>query len=103
MDTWQKMHSGEIYDGADEDIAREQTLCLDGKDASFIRGKRVLVVDDVISTGDSLLAMETLVKEAGGEIAAKMAVLAEGAAADRDDIIVLAPLPLFNPDGTVKA
>jgi adenine phosphoribosyltransferase len=59
-------------------------------------------VDDVISTGESLRAMEELVNKAGGNIVAKMAVLAEGDAAKRDDIIVLAPLPLFNPDGTVK-
>ena len=60
-----------------------------------LKGKRVLVVDDVISTGESLAALEKLLAQAGGEIAAKMAVLAEGAAADRDDIIFLEKLPLF--------
>ena len=79
-----------------------QRLVIDTADAEMIRGKRMLIVDDVISTGESLRAMEELVNQAGGIIAGKMAVLAEGAAKDRDDIIFLAPLPLFNPDGTVK-
>ena len=79
-----------------------QTLIIDTADAELIRGKRVLVVDDVISTGESLRATEELVVQAGGNIVAKAAVLAEGDAADRPDITVLAPLPLFNPDGTVK-
>ena len=79
-----------------------QKLVIDKADADFIRGKRMLIVDDVISTGESLHAMEELVNRAGGIIAGKMAVLAEGAAQSRDDIIYLAPLPLFNPDGSVK-
>lgn len=79
-----------------------QRLVIDTADAELIRGKRMLIVDDVISTGESLRAMEELVTEAGGIIAGRMAVLAEGVAADRNDIICLAPLPLFNPDGTVK-
>ena len=80
-----------------------QKLVIDTADAELIKGKRMLILDDVISTGESLRAMETLVTEAGGIIAGKMAVLAEGDAINRDDIIVLGPLPLFNPDGTVKA
>ena len=80
-----------------------QRLVLDKNDADMIRGKRMVIVDDVISTGESLRAMEELVTAAGGIVAGRMAVLAEGDAIDRDDIIVLAPLPLFNPDGTVKA
>ena len=80
-----------------------QKLVLDVKDAEKLRGKRVLILDDVISTGESLRATEELVHQAGGIIAGKMAVLAEGDAFDRDDIIVLAKLPLFNPDGTPKA
>ena len=80
-----------------------QKLVIDSADAELIKGKRMLIIDDVISTGESLRAMEELVRQAGGIIAGKMAVLAEGAAAERDDIIVLANLPLFNPDGTVKA
>ena len=80
----------------------EQTLCLDGDDAEYMKGKRVLIVDDVISTGESLKAIEELVKQAGGNIVGKMAILAEGDATERDDIIYLEKLPLFNPDGTVK-
>lgn len=80
-----------------------QKLVIDTADAELIEGKKILIVDDVISTGESLHAMEELVKRAGGIIAGKMAVLAEGDAKDRDDIITLAPLPLFNADGTVKA
>ena len=80
-----------------------QKLVLDAEDAELIRGKRMLILDVVISTGESLRAREELVHKAGGIVAGKMAVLAEGDAIKRDDIIVLGPLPLFNPDGTVKA
>ena len=83
--------------------AHVQKLVLDAEDAEQIRGKRMLILDDVISTGESLRAMEELVEKAGGIVAGKMAVLAEGDAINREDIIVLAPLPLFNADGTVKA
>ena len=79
-----------------------QRLIIDTADAELIKGKRMLIVDDVISTGESLRAMEKLVTAAGGIIVGRMAVLAEGDAADRDDIITLAPLPVFNPDGTIK-
>ena len=79
-----------------------QRLVLDTADAELIRGKRILILDDVISTGESLRATETLVNKAGGIIAGRMAVLAEGDAQFRDDIIYLAPLPLFNPDGSIK-
>ena len=79
-----------------------QRLIIDSADAEQIRGKRMLILDDVISTGESLRAMEELVTAAGGIVAGRMAVLAEGDAIERDDIIVLAPLPLFNADGTVK-
>lgn len=82
--------------------AKEQTLCIDGDDAAFMKGKRVVIVDDVISTGESLAAVEKLVEQAGGNIVAKMAILAEGDAQNREDIIYLEKLPLFNPDGTVK-
>ena len=68
----------------------------------MMRGKRVLIVDDVISTGESLKSIETLVNQVGGNIVGKMAVLAEGEAAERDDILFLEKLPVFNPDGTVK-
>ena len=76
-----------------------QTLYLDQKDMDKMRGKRVLIVDDVISTGESLHALEVLVKEAGGEIAGKMAILAEGDAAERDDILYIQKLPLFDANG----
>lgn len=79
-----------------------QKLVIDKADAELMRGKRILIIDDVISTGESLHAMEELVTRAGGIIAGKMAVLAEGDAQHRDDIITLAPLPLFNPDGSIK-
>ncbi len=77
----------------------EQILCVDKSDADYMCGKRVLIVDDVISTGESLNALEKLVNEAGGKICGKMAVLAEGDAANRDDITYLEKLPLFNKDG----
>ena len=79
-----------------------QKLVLDKADADMIKGKRILILDDVISTGESLRATEELVNQAGGIIAGKMAVLAEGDAYNREDIIVLGKLPLFNADGTVK-
>jgi len=76
-----------------------QKLYLDKADAELMRGKRILIVDDVISTGESLKALETLVNTAGGTIVGKMAVLAEGDAMNRSDIKYLAPLPLFNAEG----
>ena len=79
--------------------AARQTLYLDGDDAEFLRGKRVLIVDDVISTGGSLLSMENLVQQAGGEVVGKMAILAEGDATCREDIIYLEKLPLFDGNG----
>lgn len=79
--------------------AKKQTLYLDGKDAEAMCGKRVLIVDDVISTGDSLRAIEELVERAGGVVVGRMAVLAEGDAKDRKDIQYLQVLPLFDADG----
>lgn len=75
--------------------AAEQTLHLGQTEVNEIKGKRVLIIDDVISTGESLRAMEQLVEAAGGIIVGKAAILAEGDAADRDDIIFLEKLPLF--------
>lgn len=75
--------------------AKVQKLFIGRDDADYMKGKRVLIVDDVISTGGSLNAIETLVKKSGGIIAGRMAVLAEGEAKDRKDIKYLAPLPLF--------
>ena len=82
--------------------AGEQSLFLDKADADLIRGKKILLVDDVISTGGSLKAMEALVEKAGGTVTGRMAVLAEGGAADRKDILFLEKLPVFNADGSVK-
>lgn len=72
-----------------------QKLFLDADDMQYLQGKRVLLVDDVISTGDSIHALEQLVEQAGGKVIGKACVLAEGDAAQRKDIIFLEPLPLF--------
>lgn len=82
--------------------AGTQKLYLGRDDADLIRGKRIVLMDDVISTGGSLHAMEELVALAGGTVVGRIAVLAEGDAAQRQDIKFLAPLPLFNANGTVK-
>lgn len=79
-----------------------QTLFLGDDEVERMKDRKVLIVDDVVSTGESLAAMEALVKKAGGNIVGKMFVLAEGDAKNRDDVTFLAPLPLFNSDGTVK-
>ena len=73
----------------------KQILCLSREESDMIDGKRVLIVDDVISTGESIKAMESLVKKAGGKVVGKAAILAEGDSADRKDIIYLAKLPVF--------
>lgn len=75
--------------------ANVQTLCLSKEYADQVKGKRVLIVDDVISTGESLIALEKLVEAAEGEIVCKAAILAEGKSADRDDIVFLEKLPVF--------
>ena len=82
--------------------AGEQKLYLDTADAEMMKGKKILIIDDVISTGESLAAVEELVKQTGAEVCGKMTILAEGDAQDRDDIIYLEKLPLFNPDGSIK-
>ena len=98
----QKLYMSDIFSCDVNSIttAKKQTLYLDGKDAEFMRGKKVLIIDDVISTGESLRAIEELVVHAGGEIVGKMAILAEGDAMNRDDIRYLEGLPLFRADGT---
>ena len=83
--------------------AKEQRLYLDGADAALMKGKRILLVDDVISTGESLKALEALAEKAGGIICGRMAILAEGDAQQREDLVYLEKLPLFHPDGTVMA
>ena len=81
---------------------KEQVLYLDGNDAELMKGKRILIVDDVISTGESLRALEELVRVAQGNIVGRMCILAEGDAIARGDITYLEERPLFNADGTVK-
>ena len=81
--------------------AKDQKLYLDTADAELMRGKRILIVDDVISTGESLAAIENLVEKAGGIIVGKMTILAEGDAQEREDIIYLEKLPLFDSEGNV--
>ena len=100
-----KLYMSGVFDVKVNSIttAKEQHLYLDVADADFMKGKRILIVDDVISTGESLAAIEKLVLEAGGIVAGRMAILAEGDAQTRDDIIYLEKLPLFNADGSVKA
>lgn len=73
----------------------EQHLYLDGVDAGKIRGKQICIIDDVISTGESLHALEVLAENAGAQIVKKAALLAEGKAAQREDILFLKKLPLF--------
>ena len=79
--------------------AKDQKLYLDTADAALMKGKKILIVDDVISTGESLSAIENLVKLAGGTICGKMTILAEGDAQDRPDLIYLEKLPLFTKEG----
>ena len=99
-----KLYMTGVFESSVKSIttAKEQTLYLDVADAELMKGKRILIVDDVISTGESLAALEALVNKAGGIICGRMAVLAEGDAQNREDLIYLEKLPLFNPDGTVK-
>ena len=79
----------------------EQKLFLDGAEAALMKDRRILIVDDVISTGESLAALESHCNAVGGNVVGKLTVLAEGDAAKRDDIIYLEQLPLFTPDGEV--
>lgn len=98
-----KLYMRDVFSVAVNSIttAKEQRLYLDGADAALMKGKKILLVDDVISTGESMAALEALVTKAGGEICGRAAILAEGDAQDRPDIVYLEKLPLFHPDGTV--
>ena len=96
-----KLYMRDILDVAVHSITteREQHLYLDGYDAALMKGKKILIVDDVISTGESLHALEELVRGAGGEVCGRMCILAEGDALARHDITYLEPLPLFDAKG----
>ncbi len=96
-----KAYMNGVFEAVDHSITTEgeQKLYMDGADAARMKGKRILILDDVISTGGSLKAVESLVDQAGGHVVGRMAVLAEGDAAARKDIIFLEKLPLFNAKG----
>lgn len=96
-----KLYMKEVFSVELQSITtqKKQTLYINVAEAELMRGRRVLIVDDVISTGESLRAVEKLVKEAGGNVVGKMAILAEGDAKYRDDIIFLEYLPLLNSNG----
>ncbi|MET1248928.1 phosphoribosyltransferase family protein [Sporolactobacillus sp. STCC-11] len=80
---------------------RKQLLCIEKDESEMIKGKRILIVDDVISTGESVHALEKLITRAGGVLVGKAAILAEGEdAIKRDDIIYLEKLPLFPIDSS---
>ena len=98
-----KLYMTSVFESSVRSITTdaEQHLYLDGKDAEKMKGKKILIVDDVISTGESLRALEVLVEKAGGIICGRMAILAEGDAQGREDLVYLEKLPLFNPDGTI--
>ena len=109
-----KLYMNGVFEVEDRSITTQgvQKLYMDGADAKKMKGKRILILDDVISTGGSLAAVENLVNQAGGIVVGRMAILAEGDAADRDDIIFLKilrrkwniifleKLPLFDKNGT---
>ena len=97
-----KLYMQSVFDVKVNSIttAKEQHLYLDKADADKMKGKRILVVDDVISTGESLAALEKLVNAAGGTVCGRLCILAEGDAQKRSDIKYLEKLPLFHPDGT---
>ena len=100
-----KLYMTSVFDVAVRSITTDadQHLYLDGADAEKMKGKKILLIDDVISTGESLRAIEILVEQAGGIIAGTMCILAEGDAQNREDILYLEKLPLFHPDGSVMA
>lgn len=99
-----KLYMTGVFEATVDSIttAFEQKLYLDTADAELMKGKKILIVDDVVSTGESLHAIEKLVDLAGGEICGRMSILAEGDAKNMENLIYLEELPLFNPDGSIK-
>ena len=99
-----KLYMTGVFDVTVNSITTDkvQKLYLDVADAEMMKGKKILLVDDVISTGESILAIEKLVEKAGGEICGRMCILAEGDAQNRPDVTYLEKLPLFNADGSIK-
>lgn len=99
-----KLYMRDVFEVSVDSITTEgfQKLYLDGNDAELMKGRKILLVDDVISTGESMTALEKLVEAAGGIVCGRMTILAEGDAQKRDDVIYLEPLPVFHPDGTPK-
>ena len=97
-----KLYMNGVFEVEDRSITTQgdQKLYMDGADAKKMKGKRILILDDLISNGGSLAAVDNLVNQAGGIVVGRMAILAEGDAADRDDIIFLEKLPLFDKNGT---
>ncbi len=98
-----KLYMTDVFGVEVKSITTEAVQCLylDGSDAALMRGKRILIVDDVISTGESLHALEELVNQAGGVVCGRMAILAEGEAQNRSDLIYLEKLPVFNAQGEI--
>lgn len=98
-----KLYMTGVFEATVRSITTEkvQKLYLDKVDADLMRGKRILIVDDVISTGESLHGLEQLVEMAGGIICGRMAILAEGDSQNRKDLIYLEKLPLFDKNGNV--
>lgn len=99
-----KLYMREVFEAEVQSITTEkvQRLYLDVDDAEQMRGKRILIVDDVASTGESIQAVEKLIEKAGGTVCGKMAILAEGDAQSHEGLIYLEKLPLFNADGSIK-
>ena len=98
-----KLYMPNVFEATVRSITtdRVQHLYLDAEDAKLMKGKRILIVDDVISTGESLHALEVLVEKAGGIICGRMAILAEGESQNNPDLIYLEKLPLFNEKGEI--
>lgn len=96
-----KLYMSGVFESTVNSITTEgeQKLYLDTADAEIMKGKKILIVDDVVSLGQSLAAVEKLVNDAGGIVCGRMFILAEGDAAKRDDIIFLERLPLFDKNG----